>query len=117
MKNLEHMIHDEIHLIEESGIKMSNVKLLGELVDIYKDLVNVDYWKYKMDKKEEMTVEEKIANVHKMYDEKQKGNHVDDEVLQKHLSEMLSLSEKFNECLRKFKLSPDMQNRYDRIYR
>lgn len=44
MDRLKHIIKKEIYEIEDSGLSNKNVGLLGELVDIYKDLVNIEYW-------------------------------------------------------------------------
>lgn len=40
-------VEKEIGCIAEEGIQMSNLDMLGKLVDIHKDLSNEDYWKIK----------------------------------------------------------------------
>lgn len=117
MYRLKEMICNEIKEIEDKGIKTSNVALLGDLIDMYKDLVNVDYWDYKMHTKKEESMMEKVQKVHMMYENKQKGIPVNDDELHEYLHEMLTMSEKIGDCLKKFKLSADMQAMYDRVFR
>lgn len=49
MNELKKLVVDEIRDIEHSGLSTKNLGTLGALVDIYKDLVNVEYWCYKME--------------------------------------------------------------------
>lgn len=49
MHKLKDMIVKEIDEIEQSGITKSNIGVLSELVDMYKDLCNVKYWESKME--------------------------------------------------------------------
>lgn len=49
MHKLKDMIVKEIDEIEQSGITKSNIGVLSELVDMYKDLCNVKYWESKVE--------------------------------------------------------------------
>lgn len=40
-------IEEQVRQIVEEGVQANNVEMLGELVDIKKDLANMDYWKIK----------------------------------------------------------------------
>lgn len=44
---IKEQVEKEISCIAEEGIQMSNLDMLGKLVDIHKDLSNEDYWKIK----------------------------------------------------------------------
>lgn len=46
-KDIMKQVEKEIECIAEEGIQMSNLDMLGKLVDIHKDLSNEDYWKMK----------------------------------------------------------------------
>lgn len=45
--NLQKLIDNEIECIEKEGISINNLETLYKLVDIKKDLENIDYWKTK----------------------------------------------------------------------
>lgn len=47
MEEIKKQVEEKIKLISEQGIKSENLELLGELVDIHKDLENEEYWKEK----------------------------------------------------------------------
>lgn len=44
---IEEKIATKIESIIEEGVDMSNLDMLGKLVDIHKDLSNEDYWNIK----------------------------------------------------------------------
>lgn len=46
-KKLQKQIENEICNIVDEGFEMNKVELLGQLVDIHKDLANEDYWEAK----------------------------------------------------------------------
>ena len=46
-KKLQKQIENEICNIVDEGFEMSKLGMLGELVDIHKDLANEDYWEAK----------------------------------------------------------------------
>ena len=46
-KKLQKQIENEICNIVDEGFEISKVELLGQLVDIHKDLANEDYWETK----------------------------------------------------------------------
>lgn len=48
-EKINQQITEQINCILEEGIQPSNVELLGELVDIHKDLANEEYWKKKQE--------------------------------------------------------------------
>lgn len=48
MHKVKEMVDKEIHAIEEKGITRANLPVLGELVDIRKDICNIEYWNHKM---------------------------------------------------------------------
>lgn len=47
MKKISKEIESLVSKISEEGIKSDNIELLGELIDIHKDIANEDYWKVK----------------------------------------------------------------------
>ena len=49
-EELKKQVEEKIKTITDSGITPENIKALGELVDIHKDLSNEQYW----EKKEEV---------------------------------------------------------------
>lgn len=46
-EKIKEEIAENIKGIMEQGVDMSNLDMLGKLVDIHKDLSNEDYWKIK----------------------------------------------------------------------
>lgn len=40
-------LEEQINMIKDQGINPSNLEMLGDLVDIKKDIANMDYWKMK----------------------------------------------------------------------
>lgn len=59
MEEIKKQVEEKIKLISEQGIKSENLELLGELVDIHKDLENEEYWK---EKKEVMKMNRNYGN-------------------------------------------------------
>lgn len=47
MEKLKELVEEEIKKIEESGIDLTKVETLSELVDIHKDIANEEYWQKK----------------------------------------------------------------------
>lgn len=47
MHKLKEVVKTEIDDIVKSGITSGNIEILGELVDIYKDVENIEYWECK----------------------------------------------------------------------
>lgn len=47
MDKIVEQVEKEICCIAEEGIQMSNLDMLGKLVDIHKDIANEDYWQVK----------------------------------------------------------------------
>ena len=50
MDKIKKQVEQKINEMVEQGIRMDNVEILGELVDIHKDIANEEYW----DKKKEV---------------------------------------------------------------
>lgn len=47
MHDIKSMIIEELENFKVTGITMKNLYTFGALIDIYKDICNVEYWKYK----------------------------------------------------------------------
>ena len=47
MHDIKSMVLKELENFKVTGITMKNLSALGALVDIYKDICNVEYWKSK----------------------------------------------------------------------
>lgn len=47
LKRVNEQVEEKINNIIDSGITPENVKILGDLVDIHKDIANEEYWKKK----------------------------------------------------------------------
>ena len=48
MEKMMRAIMQELHTIEERGLSGSNIEFAYRLIDMYKDLKNVEYWEAKM---------------------------------------------------------------------
>lgn len=46
-KDLKQQLEEKIKIIMDKGLQENNVEILGELVDMHKDLANEEYWKKK----------------------------------------------------------------------
>lgn len=44
---VKEQIEQKINQISDEGVEMNNIEILGKLVDINKDLANIEYWKKK----------------------------------------------------------------------
>ena len=49
LQKVSEQVEEKINVILEEGIHEENLKALGELVDIHKDLCNEEYWKKKQE--------------------------------------------------------------------
>lgn len=47
MYDIKYMIIKELKNFKATGIKMNNLSALDALIDIYKDICNISYWKSK----------------------------------------------------------------------
>lgn len=47
MHDIKSMVLKELENFKATGITMKNLSALGALIDIYKDICNVEYWKSK----------------------------------------------------------------------
>ena len=47
MRDIKSMVLKELENFKVTGITMKNLSALGALVDIYKDICNIEYWKSK----------------------------------------------------------------------
>lgn len=47
LKRVNEQVEEKINNIIDSGVTPENVKILGDLVDIHKDIANEEYWKKK----------------------------------------------------------------------
>ena len=50
--DIQKLVHDELKKIKDMGITNTNVDSLYKLIDIDKDIENINYWKVKEDKYE-----------------------------------------------------------------
>lgn len=60
MKDIKKLVCDELKKIKETGITNNNIEALSELIDIKKDIENIDYWKVKKEVYEEDGNEKRI---------------------------------------------------------
>jgi len=49
MHDIKSMVLKELENFEVIGITMKNLSTLGALIDIYKDICNIEYWKSKVE--------------------------------------------------------------------
>lgn len=47
--DIQKLVHDQLKQIKDMGITNSNVDSLYKLIDIEKDIENINYWKTKED--------------------------------------------------------------------
>lgn len=47
MHDIKSMVLSELENFKDTGITMKNLSALGDLIDIYKDICNIEYWKSK----------------------------------------------------------------------
>ena len=47
MNDIKPMVLSELENFKATGITMKNLSALGALIDIYKDICNIEYWKSK----------------------------------------------------------------------
>lgn len=77
-RDLKNATEDKIKdLLEESQgqITGSNYEALGELIDIHKDIINEEYWCYKMEEGEDMRYEGYGRSSYGNYGEYGRGNY------------------------------------------
>lgn len=47
MHDIKLMVIKKLENFKDTGITMKNLSAIGALIDIYKDICNIEYWKYK----------------------------------------------------------------------
>lgn len=57
--DIQKLVHDQLKQIKDMGITNSNVDSLYKLIDIEKDIENINYWKTK----EDMYNDDEIRNI------------------------------------------------------
>lgn len=57
--DIQKLVHDQLKQIKDMGITNSNVDSLYKLIDIEKDIENINYWKTK----EDMYNNDEIRNI------------------------------------------------------
>lgn len=132
MHKLMSELKSEIHEMTDKGIKSKDLTVLGQLVDMYKDLTNVCYWEYKMEVKDDheysvewthegagndMDVHRKIEEVKAMIDIASRGGAVDKAKLEKYLEDMLDTSEKIHTVVGHVKMPDSMVARFKALYK
>lgn len=110
----------EIFDIVDCGITTKNVGVLGELVDMYKDLEEAKYYKEKSKLVETQVsnpVHEKLKEIYKMIEASGKGTTVDNKKLEADIEELIEVSEKIRSIMSMVKLPDSLGSRYKAIYK
>ena len=113
-------ICQEIYDIVDCGITMKNVGVLGELVDMYKDLEEAKYYKEKSKLVESQitdSVTEKLKEVCGMIEASGKGTAVDNKKLETDIGELMEVAEKIRSIMSMVKLPEPLGSRYKAVYK
>ncbi len=137
MHKLKDELKKEIKELTEKGIRSKDVMLLGQLIDMYKDLEEVCYWESKMgnnhyeDKEHEYEVEwthegmtkheqdvhAKLEEIRKMMDVASRGGQIDKAKFDKYIEEMIDTSEKIHTVVGRVKMPDNMVARFKALYK
>ena len=121
MHKVKEIVYNEIHEIETNGLTSKNLPMLGDLVDIYKDVCNIEYWNEKLEMmkndNDRSNIHHELNKVKEMYDKKQKGISVDDETLEQHVVDLILFADEIKSCVSKFKLDGKPKTMYDSLFK
>lgn len=122
MYDVKSCVVKEIYNIVNSGITLRNVGVLGQLVDIYKDLENVDYWKHEMlnDSDEDGKdghIEESIKFVKEAIEASGKGMTVDKDKLEHSINELMGVAENIHKMMGMVRLPDNMATRFKAMFK
>lgn len=121
MHKVKEIVYNEIHEIETNGLTSKNLPMLGDLVDIYKDVCNIEYWNEKLrlmkNDTERSKIQHELAKVNEIYDKKQKGISVDDETLEQYILDLIIFADEIKASISRFKLDGKAKTMYDSLYK
>lgn len=121
MHKVKEIVYNEIHEIETNGLTSKNLLMLGDLVDIYKDVCNIEYWNEKLrlmkNDTERSKIHHELAKVNEIYDKKQKGILVDDETLEQCILDLIIFADEIKASISRFKLDGKTKTMYDSLYK
>ena len=121
MHKVKEIVYNEIHEIETNGLTSKNLSMLGDLVDIYKDVCNIEYWNEKLrlmkNDTERSKIHHELAKVNEIYDKKQKGILVDDETLEQYILDLIIFADEIKASISRFKLDGKAKTMYDSLYK
>lgn len=121
MHKVKEIVYNEIHEIETNGLTSKNLPMLGDLVDIYKDVCNIEYWNEKLrlmkNDTERSKIHHELAKVNEIYDKKQKGISVDDETLEQYILDLIIFADEIKASISRFKLDGKAKTMYDSLYK
>jgi hypothetical protein len=110
MQEIYNKVCNEIDAINKVGITRSNLPILGQLVDIAKDIENINYWRGS-------SLDSKIGELMNISEDLK---HTDSaemrEMYSKHVDDLLHDAEKLKGVLMSLNISPEMSIKLKNIY-
>ena len=100
MDKLKELVCSELDDIAKKGITRNNIEVTGELVDIYKDLVNVEYWNHELKSFKLDTVDKAIGEIMTIDAELKTNDSTElHDELDSKLFELLNIASKIKCCM------------------
>ena len=124
MHKLDEAVNKSIDAIVERGITLNNVKALGELVDMKKDIENIKYWHNKFSKVDSdakpiwETVSDCVGVIMNLNERYKNSNNKDDmEKMNSKIKELLEASELIKSSIKSLDLPAELEDKFKKIYK
>lgn len=119
MYDIKSMVLSELENFKVTGITMKNLSALGALIDIYKDICNIEYWK---SKEEHYKAEDSISDdICKLMRLSEQLKSTDSDYVQydynKLVIELLNKSSDIRCALKSAKMSSKDTEKYNMIFK
>lgn len=119
MHDIKSMVLSELENFKVTGITMKNLSALGALIDIYKDICNIEYWKSKEEHyKEEDDTSNSIGRLMRLSEQLKTTDSVSVQSdYNKLVIELLNKASDIRSALKYAKMSSQDTEKYNMIFK
>lgn len=119
MHDIKSMVLKELENFKVTGITMKNLSALGALIDIYKDICNIEYWKFKDEHyKDEDNTSNSIGQLMKLSEKLKTTDNVSvQSEYSKLVIELLNKASDIRSALKSAKMSSQDTEKYNMIFK
>lgn len=119
MHDIKSMVIKELENFKVTGITMKNLSALGELIDIYKDICNIEYWKSKEEHyKDEDDTSNSIGQLMRLSEQLKTTDSISvQSEYNKLVIELLNKASDIRSALKSAKMSSQDTEKYNMIFK